>query len=508
MSGARRTRVVQRRDTESSRPASLERATSEADELRPVEIPDIDALDMALMVGIAAGIGTGAYGVALVAGAALIAEKAVRRSPEWPEQSARLLGAAQRPQLADDAPVIERSVPVAQQRQPDAAENDSELLRTLDTPPHLFFIGHTGGGKTTVMHEVAQRRVRRGDMVLVLDPDAAPGQWPGAKVFGGGDNFDAMLPALTWLDDQVEQRRKARAAGQRTFSPRICLILDEAQDTLKTVEGADPLVETIVRRGRKIGVNVIVGVQDDQVGTLGWEGRGHLMKNFHQVELFHNPTSGRRWARTQSMDGYRVELDVPQLTDPETLIVNNHVTVHVPAAATAQPVSSAAVTGKTVTEASTTAHTGDQELLAGLLGVSRFPHVSQSFPHGGVSQVFPERFPAVSEGQKGEIPVTAALETVSGETASGNINVVIADTAALETASPSLTLVLPESGEVEKYDRVRALVALGVSGRKIREIVGGKTQEIGDLVRRAREELTRIGWKIGDDVKDATKEEE
>jgi hypothetical protein len=182
---------------------------------------------------------------------------------------------------------------------------------------HVLVIGHTRGGKTTLIHELAQRWARAGRRVLVCDPDAAPGLWAGCRVAGAGDDMEGIGRALDSVRGLVARRREQRAGGRRQFAP-LYVVIDEAQDIMHQVDGARELYETLLRRGGKLGIHLIVGVHDRQVGTMKLEGASHLLINFgHVVHVRY--VDGRRVADVETSEGTQ-RMPVPVLPDLDTLI--------------------------------------------------------------------------------------------------------------------------------------------------------------------------------------------
>lgn len=182
---------------------------------------------------------------------------------------------------------------------------------------HLLVIGHSRGGKTTLIHDLAQRRRQRGERVIVCDLDAARGQWPGCEVHGYANDIKAVRAALSIVGAEWERRNSLRAAGVRAFD-RLTLIIDEYADV---AEDARELVERILRRGGKLEIRLVVGVQDKQVKTMGFEGQGDLRKNFAYVVEVRRDAAGRRWASLQENgEGPATTYAVPMLPDPEALI--------------------------------------------------------------------------------------------------------------------------------------------------------------------------------------------
>lgn len=202
----------------------------------------------------------------------------------------------------------------------EAVRPADDLFATLEAPPHRLIIGHTRGGKTTLIHHLATSWAARGERVLVGDPDAAPGLWPGCEVRGAGDDVASIGELLGIVAAEVEQRRQQRAQGVRQFAP-LHLVIDEAQDVLPVLDGGLQLFEDVARRGGKLNVKMTIGVQDKQVKTLGLDGKSHILRNLQTLDVLKN-REGRRVAILRDAEtNERVSLAIPELPDPERLIV-------------------------------------------------------------------------------------------------------------------------------------------------------------------------------------------
>jgi hypothetical protein len=152
--------------------------------------------------------------------------------------------------------------------------------------------------------------------VVVLDPDAAPGQWPGCRSFGHGDDYAGIGQALALVSQEIAKRRTARAEGQRRFTP-VHIVIDESQDVIAEVPAALNVIETLARRGRKIGMHATLGVQDKQVKTLGLEGKSDLLRNFQVVDMMKQ--GDQRVAVVHGSEG-KTTMPVPTLRDPDDFI--------------------------------------------------------------------------------------------------------------------------------------------------------------------------------------------
>jgi hypothetical protein len=201
---------------------------------------------------------------------------------------------------------------------------DAAWLAQLGQALHLLVIGHSQGGKTTLIHELACRLATAKIQVIVCDPDAAPGLWPGCAVYGYANDFADIERALASVQAEVEQRRALRGTGrQRTFAP-LYLVIDEYQDIGRAggCPEARPLVEDVLRRGGKLNVHLIIGVQDKQVKTMGFEGHGDLRRNFTSIVEVRADRGGHRWATvsTPTDEAATATYPVPPLPDLERLI--------------------------------------------------------------------------------------------------------------------------------------------------------------------------------------------
>jgi energy-coupling factor transporter ATP-binding protein EcfA2 len=199
-----------------------------------------------------------------------------------------------------------------------ALADGAQLIDQLQRALHLLVIGYSGGGKTTLMHHLAATWAQQ-HRVIVCDLDAATGQWPGCSVRGAGDDFESIREALHIIHREVQTRRQARAmTGRRRFDPWH-VVIDEYQDVARHVDGARELIEDILRRGRKLDMHLVLGVQDKSVKTMGFEGQSALRQNFsHVVEV--RADGGQRWARLFEHDtGAEQRYQLPQLPDIDAL---------------------------------------------------------------------------------------------------------------------------------------------------------------------------------------------
>mgnify|MGYP000417152522 CR=1 FL=1 len=189
-------------------------------------------------------------------------------------------GPSTSPAPAAPAPTTVVAVPPV--LQPRVVERD--WINELITGFHLLIVGGTRGGKTVVAHHIAIARSLRGHLVLVCDPDARPGMWPGCTVAGGGDDWHAIDGTLDHIIALIQERRALRSqGGQRTFDP-VTLVWSEATYILTECPAARAVMEDVLRRGAKLGICLLMDVQDSQTSTLRIEGQSSLLINLVRVE--------------------------------------------------------------------------------------------------------------------------------------------------------------------------------------------------------------------------------
>lgn len=166
----------------------------------------------------------------------------------------------------------------------DKNSSSAWIDNVIDNSIHMLVIGATGGGKTTLLHKIAATLIQRGVTVVVLDPDALPSDWAQCYVYGAGDNYEDMERAIDYTWELVRERREMRADGIRNFDP-LYIIMDEYADIHTNCENMLALTENLLRRANKLNIHVIIGVQDKQVLTLGFERKSKLLIHATTIEV-------------------------------------------------------------------------------------------------------------------------------------------------------------------------------------------------------------------------------
>jgi GTPase SAR1 family protein len=199
------------------------------------------------------------------------------------------------------------------------------LLIVLLSALHLLVIGPSRSGKTSLVHALALRW-RLTSRVIVCDPDAAPGLWTGCEVFGAGDNFAAIDKALASLAQEITARREQRARGIRQFPP-LRVVLCEYADIARYCDQARTIIEDCLRRGGKLGISLVLDVQDKQRKTLDLDGATHLLQNFSHVCEVRRSPGGSRTATVTANDGEQtvITYDIPTLPDLDDLVAQHAV---------------------------------------------------------------------------------------------------------------------------------------------------------------------------------------
>lgn len=149
---------------------------------------------------------------------------------------------------------------------------------------HVLIAGETDSGKSSAMVEVL--RARRG--AVVLDPHWNGRDWGGARVIGGGRNFDAIREYMDEMRRTLRERYEAREGGRTEFAP-----LTVAVDEMPAIVGAlgrdiEATWREWLREGRKVGLFLVLATQSTRVRTLGIEGERDLLENFTYVLVLGN----------------------------------------------------------------------------------------------------------------------------------------------------------------------------------------------------------------------------
>lgn len=148
---------------------------------------------------------------------------------------------------------------------------------------HVLLLAETEGGKSTTMRAIMKHRQN----VVVLDPHYAAGDWPGARVVGGGRNFEEIVAFLTQVHEEMNYRFQRLAEGVTQF-PSMTIMTDEAVAIMQSSYGRRTLEiwPELVREARKVDLFLVLSTQSTRVKSLGIEGQGDVLKNFkHQFTL-------------------------------------------------------------------------------------------------------------------------------------------------------------------------------------------------------------------------------
>ncbi|GEM_PF-6310137 len=174
-----------------------------------------------------------------------------------------------------------RQMPEASPSRQEAAS--ASVTRTLlQDGRRWLLVGAPGSGKSTAARAMVRSYLRAGADVLICDPEGAA--WPaGARMIGSPDEYEAISRALADVQAIAKTRRAAFQRGKRSFNPLLVLI-DESPNVLRNTPDAIENVADLARRGRKIGVSIILIATDTQAKTLGLEGQTRLLDSFVRLD--------------------------------------------------------------------------------------------------------------------------------------------------------------------------------------------------------------------------------
>ncbi len=141
---------------------------------------------------------------------------------------------------------------------------------------HVLIVGETGAGKSTAMRALLAHR----QQVVVLDPHAGPGDWPGGVVKGSGRNFTEIGEFMEYMIDELSKRAEQRRQGVNQFMPMT--VATDEMPAIASELGPDVYQnwQKWMREGRKFGLYIVVSTQSTRVKTMGIEGEKDVLDNF------------------------------------------------------------------------------------------------------------------------------------------------------------------------------------------------------------------------------------
>lgn len=157
-------------------------------------------------------------------------------------------------------------------------ERRRSVLELLSVAEHFSIIGGTGSGKTTLANHLIDAI---GGVVYVCDPDAKFNAWSSrAEIIGDGEDYDAIGRTIAGVESEMSRRYQA---GPGDYPP-IALVVDEAPAVFDSTPNALRLIGRIARRGRKVGIRLVLLSQTDFVRDLGVEW-GSARQNLFRISL-------------------------------------------------------------------------------------------------------------------------------------------------------------------------------------------------------------------------------
>lgn len=154
---------------------------------------------------------------------------------------------------------------------------------------HVLIAGPTGSGKSTAMRAILSRR----EQVVVLDPHSAGDDWEGAMTIGAGRNFPAIGAYMAGMNEMLRQRYELRAGGRETFEPLTVAVDEMPAIVAELGRDIEATWRAWLREGRKVGLFLVLSTQSTRVRTLGIEGEGDILENFHMALLLGDAAAAR-----------------------------------------------------------------------------------------------------------------------------------------------------------------------------------------------------------------------
>jgi energy-coupling factor transporter ATP-binding protein EcfA2 len=194
------------------------------------------------------------------------------------------------PQASKPAQV---SAPIYQQIETQTAQS---ILPILSEIPRIWLVGGQGSGKTSLMNHLADLFLHYSDLI-VLDTHDQPGKWPqGARVFGGGRDYEGVAYAMKWLLELMQQRYQEYFDGkpEQDFK-KIRIIADEWTSIPRKLPDQVAQFSEIFTEGRKVGIDYCFASHSDRVGKTGFAGCKDIFDEIDAVAYLKNDM-GQRYA--------------------------------------------------------------------------------------------------------------------------------------------------------------------------------------------------------------------
>jgi hypothetical protein len=167
-----------------------------------------------------------------------------------------------------------------------ASTQPVDLLATLDRVQRGLIVGASDTGKTTVLQWLVSRSRSH---VVVIDPHAYPGKYPGnCRVIGQGRNYGEIDRALAALVQLMTRRYDeiGRGAVAEMAHRRVTVLIDEWRAITGNLgKPASAAIKTLLTESRKAAFSVFVASHSDRAEPLGLKGEYDLKDGFVIVKL-------------------------------------------------------------------------------------------------------------------------------------------------------------------------------------------------------------------------------
>ncbi len=163
-----------------------------------------------------------------------------------------------------------------------------KLNKLVDDFPHLFVVGDSGAGKTTLVQLIVGTRPGK---VVILDQKRPKG-WEGPK-WGGlpyvardkqSSSYKPLVAAMQQVVTEMTRRYRMQDEATEPFE-MLTVVLDEAKNSVEECEELAELYRKIVSIGREVNVRLILISTTDRARKLGFDGEADSMDSFAWVVL-------------------------------------------------------------------------------------------------------------------------------------------------------------------------------------------------------------------------------
>jgi hypothetical protein len=160
-----------------------------------------------------------------------------------------------------------------------------------------MIIGPSDAGKTSTLRHLAEA-ARDRSRVLVIDPKAYNGKWPGCVIIGQGGDYGEIERAAGGLVQlmRIREERMGQGHSEQCQDEIVTVIVDEWLLLRRYCPNAPQLLVDLITESRGSNIHTYLVNHDDSVEAWGIRGLGGIRAGVEKFILEYNQQTTRRRA--------------------------------------------------------------------------------------------------------------------------------------------------------------------------------------------------------------------